>query len=485
MRLFLLFLLNFLPSSFSVSTISYNNFFALLKTRDYVLAAAYSESCLYSRAAMPHFLDACKSLTNYYSNLECGKINIVKEQSILPLLNISSIPTFLLYERNKVKSIFKGTKTSENIINWIQNSIIQLPTPITCQELDKRESLNMGPFNFVLFMEAENFDKSLLWKFSEAASHLYDARIYQTNCTENIKREYPAVAALSSSEEIIWDEKADFRVEKLVKFMFNVRFSEVTMYKEPLFYSLLSHGESLMVLFLTDETANKEIIEEYQKASKILLNKIRMVVAFPGKDEKSSKLSNLLDLPAPEKPFIAIFSKGEYNELTKYLLNYEHVEMDQILRFFMDFSSNSLEKYFRSQRLKQPVKWRTVNLARASGVGFQEFRNSQKDLFVLFCSKSLRECGKAYDVFEDLAYELEHLKDLLFFTIESLRNEVPGTPIFKVPHFRYYQGNSLYEDPIIFPLNRPLSIESLRDFVRENISVIEGNEKSKDNKEEL
>ena len=464
-----------------VVQLDHRNFVSVTKGKDYLMTMAYSEGCLYSRAAMPNVNKACESLEG--NGVTCGKVNVVKEPKVLPLLNITEVPSLVLFHKGKIKSIFKGKKSYENIVNWVLNTVVPFPIKISCSQLEKREK--MSDFNFVLFFSKEKLDKTLLWSFAETVNQVYDARAFYSFCTDGISRPFPSLAAISNSDkDVIWfDNSLDNKV-KMTKFIFDYRFSEITQYKEPLFYSVLSHGYPMMVLFLKNETLDSNLTEIYKNASRILIKKVMMTVAFPAKDEYSRKLSRLLNQELPEKAFFAIFSKGSSNELTKFVLNEEIVGTESILKFFMDFSEGSLKPYYRSQKLKSHVKLLTSNYGRITGIGFDEhiLKNKKKDAIILFCYKSIPECGKAYDVFEDLAYELEHLKDLEFFRMDSLKNEVPGRAIFSVPQFRYYRTDRK-EEPIFY-LKNFLTIESLRDFVRDNISVIKIEKKKEDEKEE-
>ena len=89
-----------------------------------VIVAFVAENCGWCKKFKPNYVEAAKKLDNLPGvNLHTLHVNSQKKMEICKVFNVRGFPTLLCVYKDRVLSEYKGDRTPDNIVEWV-NSLV-------------------------------------------------------------------------------------------------------------------------------------------------------------------------------------------------------------------------------------------------------------------------------------------------------------------------------------------------------------------------
>jgi protein disulfide-isomerase A1 len=443
-----------IPEEEGVLVLGEDNFDQAIKDNEFMLVEFYAPWCGHCKKLAPEYARAAQALKA--DKIALGKVDATIHKELGTRFGVSGYPTLKLFSHG-TPSEYNGGRTEPEIINWMRKK--------------------SGPVTKVLTTvdEVEAFHKAsevALVYFGEDAAHVDTiTKVARDNDEVTFATVASADAAAHykvSPGTVVLFKKFDDGRNDLTEITEESIKSHISTHGSPLVMKFdeksaqLVFGKSTPGLFLYRDP-NSENSADLDKLVTGLANglKGRIQVIITGISAGlETRLAEYIGITAADLPSIRIHDTR--TDLKKYTLGSEITEAS-ILQFVDDWENGKLRATLKSEEIPTTQEGDVVVLV---GKSFNDIvLDPTKDVLVVFYAPWCGHCKKLVPIYDELAKNLRHNKNLIIAKMDSTANEVDTVSVQGFPTIKFWPANNK-ATPMDF--NGDRTVEGFTKFLKEN-----------------
>jgi protein disulfide-isomerase A1 len=447
----------FAEESSDVVVLTDDNFESTISASDLILVEFYAPWCGHCKKLAPEYENAATLLKG---KAVLAKLDATTESNAADKNDIRGYPTIKLFRKGKPTE-YKGGRTSQNIVDFVEKYIGLAVTRLTSAEAKKFIESNKA--SAIGFFPNNNIEEYKT--FVKVADNLRDTlvfgEVFDTDTINEYEVKVPVVVIFKAGEDNTIYE-GPFEESKLMEWLETYSVPLVVEISQESYQKFMQKGLPLVIGFYDPD--NKEQTSLFFKVLTVVAKKFQTKLSFSSGDGKMYKQQVLrMGLKADNFPSLAL---TELNEGTNYPLSQDkELTIDAVSEFLQQFLDSKLEPFLKSDPIPEnndaPVK-------EVVGKSFADIvLDPKKNVLLEFYAPWCGHCKKLAPVYDELGLIFKDQSDVVIAKMDATTNDPPkGHNIQGFPTIKFFPTNN--KAGVLYDGDR--SLESLKKFVENNKS---------------
>lgn len=427
----------------NITHLTQSNFTSFIQSNVAVLTVFYAPWCGHCVRFAPTF----SALADYYAekspHIKLAAVNSPSNEQLSTTENIHGYPTIKLYFNNSVY-IYEGDRIKDKIIAFINKKINGAFTTFT----SVNDINNFYQDKQLLVISTIQNDNNLnIYERVAKANDLIDfVHCISIECVEYYKHE---IVFLRKFDEELVAYTGEIAYNALDKFIETYCVELAGMINEFTADLIFDRSKVVLMYFRSSDNETQCAMD---KMLKDIAKEYRDVMYFMTSDIKGSSLyENVRDffyLQEKDLPQIQIVNITNDEKFDFYIMEYDDITKENVIKFVNDFFNMKLIKEPRSESL--PEESEHEMYLTLVGRNFKDLviRND-KHVMVLFLGRGCGDvCGLVKDLWGVLAEKYRDSEDVTYAVMDLTLNEVRGIQIEKYPTIAVYTKHNKQQPQI-------------------------------------
>jgi protein disulfide-isomerase A1 len=445
-----------IPQEEGVLVLTEQNFDEAIASHDHILVEFYAPWCGHCKKLAPEYARAAQALAKETPPLSLAKIDTTVHKAIGTRFGIEGFPTLKLFSKGTPIE-YNGGRTEAEIISWMKKK-----TGPASKLLSTVEEVESFHSNSEVAVVMFSNDEGLLSIYESVARTNDD--ILFAHCGTSVCQEKYAV----QSGTVVLFKKFDEGRNDLTSFDESSLRNFVQSNSSPLVMNFdekcaqLIFGKSVAGLFLYRDRNSEEsaALEAVVKSVATQLKGKIQVVITDITEGLETRLAEYIGITSSDLPSVRIHDTRV--DLKKYTMEGK-INEENVLNFVDNWLNGKLSPSLKSEEIPTEQKENVYVLV---GKSFNEIvMDPTKDVLVEFYAPWCGHCKKLAPIYEELAGNLKHNKNLIIAKMDSTANEVESVSVQGFPTIKFFPANNK-NNPIDF--NGERTVEGFTKFLNEN-----------------
>jgi protein disulfide-isomerase A1 len=417
------------PEEEGVLVLGEDNFDSAIKHYEHILVEFYAPWCGHCKSLAPEYAKAAKALKKSDSPLALAKVDATIHKNVASRFDIQGFPTLKLFTNGNA-SEYNGGRTEAEIVAWMKKKTGPA-SKVLSTVADVESFANDSEVAVVYFGDnAEHLEA-----FQKVARSNDDILFGNVNSVE-ANTKYGVAAGTVVLFKKFDDKRNDLTEiteEKLSEFVKKNSSPLVMKFDEKC--AQLIFGKSTPGLFLYRDR-NSEKTAEFDKIMSAVASQVQgkiQVIITDITEGLETRLAEYIGITSKDLPTVRIHDTRV--DLKKFNMEGEITEAN-ILEFVNNWESGKLRPSLKSEEIPEKQEGDVVVLV---GKSFDAIvMDDSKDVLVEFYAPWCGHCKKLTPIYDELAANLKHNKNLVIAKMDSTANEVESVSIQGFPTIKFY-----------------------------------------------
>lgn len=434
--------------------LSYNNF---IKKGLFSVVLFYSPNCKKCLEFHPHFNYIVENIFKDTTEIQFGKVNILKEPEIAEKYQLKGIPAILIFKEKDpdVYEKYTGTKTRLKLERYLRRLINKITSELYTEE--QIES-SVDAYDAILVFIGKPTGKQYEIFTKEVSDEKYDD-IHLHHCSLDFCLKLSGaqvndVVIFKNFEEKKSILKNGFTQEELAEFIIDDYTPDIHDFNPIIFYKTFDKKLPALYYYRDISNTSENIIKTNDALLTRLAPKLKkslnLVIVDTDKQLGFVPL-NFNNIKQEELPLIQIYDfKNDLKRKFSLDIKGKTLNEDEILDFISKWKSGSLKIHLSSEPKTEFKFLEETNVWNLVGSEFESFVNRPNlDVFVLFyADNDCKNCEDHIKTFKGFAKKLKDYNHIKFAVFNQSKNELTKKYTEYYPSFILWPAES--KQPVTF-----------------------------------
>jgi protein disulfide-isomerase A1 len=447
-----------IPEEEGVLVLGDDNFNDAIKTYEYVLVEFYAPWCGHCKKLAPEYARAAQTLKS--ENLYLAKVDATQgeNKALAGRFKVEGFPTLKLFVNGEPQD-YNGGRTESEIVNWMRKKTG--PATKTLTTVEEVEKLTGS--SEVVVVEFSDAASDVFSRIAKSNDELTFASCGSQECLSKWGAQKGTIVLFKKFDEGRVDFNGTPSVEAVTSWI-TANASPLTMSFDEKCAQII-FGKNTPGLFLYRDK-NSEKTAELDAMLKRIAPKIKgklQVVITDIKEGLETRLAEYVGIESKDLPSVRIHDTR--SDLKKYNMVGDITE-ENIMKFVNDWESGKLKPHLKTEEEPATQDEAVVVLV---GKSFERIvMDPTKDVLVEFYAPWCGHCKKLAPIYEEVAKNLAHNKNLVIAKMDSTANEVDGVSVQGFPTIKYWPANNK-SSPMDF--NEERTVEGFTKFLQKHATA--------------
>ncbi|KAI3379819.1 hypothetical protein SNEBB_005420 [Seison nebaliae] len=452
-----------------VLVLTNDNFEKAMADHEHILVEFYAPWCGHCKALAPEYAAAAKQLEENGSEVKLGKVDATVEKALAEKFEISGYPTLKFFARGKEPSAYRGGRTANDIVNWLQRKVSAPVTEVTTvAQFDKLKG-ESDCFVLAISKEEKNDMFDHLTKLADQFEDVVFGKTNDKDVIESLNVEKDTVIVfrkMDEGREVLTD---DLSLESITLHVQGNRLPLVVEFNEETAQKIFGGPiKDHLLFFLSKKSSDySEQMDSLKTVAKKYKGKVFFVIIDTDNVE-NERVLEFFGLKATDAPTLRLVNVGE--DLSRYAPEFKGIVLDEIEKFVDTYLKGELSPTLLSDEV--PEDWDAKPVKVLVGKNFEEVAmNKETTVMIEFYAPWCGHCKALAPIWEQLAEKFKDSKDVVIAKMDSTTNEVSSVKVKSFPTLRLVAKDTNE----IIAYNGERTLEGLTKFVESNGAVGGGN----------
>jgi protein disulfide-isomerase A1 len=442
------------PEEEGVLVLGEDNFDDALKAYEYVLVEFYAPWCGHCKKLAPEYARAAQALKK--DNLILAKVDSTIHKNISAKFGIEGFPTLKLFvSGNPVE--YNGGRTEQEIINWMRKKTGPASKPLS--SVDDVEAFIKGHEVAVVYFGDNQSDIDTFNKVARGNDDVAFGVVSGDDVASNYKTSKGKIVLFKKFDEGRNDFDQELTEENLRSFI-SSQGSPLTMGFDEKAAQLVFGKSTPGIFFYRDRNSEQtaELDSIFSKVASKVKGKVQVIITDI-KEGLETRLAEYIGITASDLPTVRIHDTR--TDLKKYTMSGDITE-ENVLKFIDDWLNGNLKPTLKSEEIPTEQNEAVITLV---GKNFNDIvLDTNKDVLVEFYAPWCGHCKKLTPIYEELAKNLSHNKNLVIAKMDATANEVDSVSIQGFPTIKFWPAGN--KTPMDF--NDDRTVEGFTKFLQKH-----------------
>jgi len=341
---------------------------------------------------------------------------------------------------------YEGGRTESEIVNWMRKKTgpasREQKTSAEIEDLKNKHDVVV-----VFFGEASHPSFSAFESTAKGYDDLSFAHCGSEECASHFSAPRSSIVLFKKYDEGRNDLPEGFSSESLKTFIDAHSSPTVMKFDEKSAQHIFGKSQPALFLYRDKNSEHTSKLDQiFTNVAKKLKGRIQSVITDI-KEGLESRLAEYIGVTSNDLPSVRIADTR--SDLTKFNMQGDITE-ESILKFVDDWESGKLGAHYKSDPIPETQEGDVVVIV---GKNFKDIvLDESKDVLVEFYAPWCGHCKKLIPIYDELAKNLRHNKNLVIAKCDSTANEVDGVHIKGFPTIKFWAGGK--KNPIDFDGDR-------------------------------
>lgn len=419
-----------------VLVLTKDNFQNAIDDNSYILVEFYAPWCGHCKALAPEYAKAAQQLEADKSDIKLGKVDATEETELAEKHDVRGYPTLKFFKSGKPMD-FKGGRTSEEIIKWLNKKIGAAAQQLKTEDEAKtfKDSGDVVIVGF--FKDQTSADAKVFLEVADETDDFSFAITSDADVYKALEVDNDGVVLFKKFDEGRNSFEGKIEADSLKKYVklnslpLVVEFNHETAGK-------IFGGEikSHNLLFISKKSPEfPSSLEVFKTVAKEFKNKA-LFVTIDTDEEDHERIMEFFGMKKEDTPSMRIIQLAE--EMTKYKPESSDITETNIRSFVQNVLDGKMKPHLLSQEIsddwdKEPVK--VLVSKNFDEVAFDK----SKDVLVEFYAPWCGHCKQLAPIYDQLAEKYKDNNNVLIAKIDATVNELEHTKIQSFPTIKLYK----------------------------------------------
>eukprot|EP00850_Spirogloea_muscicola_P006656 SM000032S12040 [mRNA] locus=s32:119433:124518:+ [translate_table: standard] len=442
-------------------------FDAAIEAHPHILVEFYAPWCGHCKALAPEYAEAATRLKAEGSDIVLAKIDGSKDNRLSQQYGVQGFPT-LLFFRNAQHREYKGGRTADEIVTWLQKktgpAINSISSASEVEDILAHEDVVAVAYFDKL--EGPAFEElQTLAQDEDATTFLQttDADVADALGLKKSETKAPALAVLKKEEEKFVKYDGHFDKDEMATFVKANRLPLVITFNTDTASAIFDDDNSTQLLLFASPDDSDRLLPEYEAAAKKYKGKVMFVHVNNGDEEASRSVLEFFGVTGQELTLMAFSMAGPG---TKYK-HERDINQKSIEGFAADLVEGKLTPYFKSEPLpsEDDGDVKIVVGKNFDSIVLDESKDVLLEVYAPWCG----HCQELAPTWLRLAKRFSSVDSVVIAKMDGTTNEHPRISVEGFPSLLFYAAGNKSVEPI--PVDVDRTLKSLTQFIKKYASI--------------
>lgn len=453
-----------------------DNFTSFVQANNYVMVEFYAPWCGHCQELTPEWAAAATALKE--DNVPVAKVDATAHQEIAAKYDVTGYPTLFFFVDGVHRS-YSGTRTKDDIVNWVRKKIGPPVTILTSTE--KTESvLKLETPTVVAYLD--NVEGAEAEELIAAARQEEMVTFYMTSNAdvarvfdlEKLKKPTAVLLKKEHEQRAVFD--GEFNRIPLHEFVFANKLPLVINFTRETASSIFESDVKRQILLFTLESDYAKYLPVFEAASRALKGQV-LVIHVNLDDREARQVVDFFGIPGKETTVMAFVAEEDGAKH----MHEGAITVDELKAFGENFLAGKLRPYLKSEPI--PEK-NDEDVKVAVSKNFEEIvLDESKDTLLEIYAPWCGHCQTLEPIYKKLAKRLRGIESLSIVKMDGTANDHPRAKPDGFPTILFFPAGKKSFEPITFEGDR--TVRGFYQFLKKNAAIpfaLPKSEKSKGSK---
>lgn len=407
---------------------------------EHILVEFYAPWCGHCKALAPEYAKAAKALKDDGSPIRLAKVDATEETALGERFEVRGYPT-LKFFRNGKPSDYKGGRTSEEIISWLQKR-----TGPAAMTVDKVETVKLMTEKDDVFVVGffKDQESEAAKAFTEVAGDMDDVQFGITS-ENDVFSEYE----ISGDAVVLFKNFDDGRADltdnldsatSLKQFIVANRLPLVTEFTQESASKIFGGDVKNHILLFVSKKSDS--FQSHFDVFKVVAQKFKGKVLFiylNTDEEDNGRVLEFFGLKVSECPTIRYIHLGD--DMVKFKPDSGDITTDAVTSFVESILDGKRQPHLNSEEV--PEDWDSKPVKVLVGTNFDSVaRDKTKNVLVEFYAPWCGHCKQLAPIWEQLGEKYKDSADTIIAKMDATANELSDVKIRGFPTIKFFPKGS-------------------------------------------
>jgi protein disulfide-isomerase A1 len=405
------------------------NFDEVIAKNDHLLVEFYAPWCGHCKKLAPEFAKAAETLRA--DNLYIAKLDATEQKEVAKRFDISGYPTLKFFIKGQPMD-YEGGRTASEIVSWIRKKTG--PASKEYKSVSEVEAFQTANDVAIVFFGDAS---SSLFNVYETTAKGYDDVTFghcsSEECRTHFNAKQDSVVIFKKFDEGRNDLPSGFTGDSLKQFIDSNSAATVMKFDEKSAQHIFGKATPAIFLYRDKNSENTEKLDAmFTAIAKKSKGRIQFVITDI-KEGLETRLAEYIGVTAADLPSVRIADTRA--DLLKFNMAGEITE-ENINKFIDSWESGSVKATFKSEEVPASQEGDVIVVV---GKSFNDVvMDDGKDVLVEFYAPWCGHCKKIAPIYDELAKNLKHNKNLVIAKVDSTLNEIEQVSVKGFPTIKFF-----------------------------------------------
>ncbi len=401
-----------------------------------LLILFYSPVCPFSAKLLPEFTKAAEYLNK--KGIALAKIDAAEDKEIAQRFQVQAFPMIMAIKKGD-RMIYYGKRKTANIISWSLKNLINPLNELNTEE-EVKEFLENNEAAVIYFnKEKENSELNDIKKASKEVQEFPFAVVNDEEIIKKFEEENQSLVLFKQKYNFKKILKDFSEIKIIIDFVYKYAYDNILPFNEEASNLLFDKNQSAIVYFSKGKINEneKEIFEKFVSKIDYEFKVIfaDMTQVYP------QKLADFIGIKKKQIPCLRILDNSKGDKARAYAPLNQEITEENLNKFLDDFKNQKLKAEIKSE--EEPNE--DENIGPVFDLVATNFHKkvveNDKDVIVMFYAPWCGHCKELEPIYKRVAEKVKSNKDLIFYQIDAIENELDDVNIDGYPTVLFYPGN--------------------------------------------
>lgn len=446
------------PEEEGVLVLGEDNFDQAIKQYEFILVEFYAPWCGHCKSLAPEYAKAAQALAQEEQPLRLAKVDATVHKDLGSRFGVQGFPTLKLFS-NGSPSEYNGGRTEPEIVSWMKKKAG--PSTQTFTTVEQVNTFKSANDVAVVYFGDNAEDVEVFTRIARSSEDLLFATCATAECATEFQVQPRTVVVFKKFDEGRNDTQ-EITEDALKTFITAKSAPLVMKFDEKSAQIIFGKATPGIFLYRDPNTENSAELDKIMSAVATQTQGKIQVLTTGISVGLETRLSEYIGVTAADLPSVRIHDTR--NDLKKFNMEGEITEAN-VLQFIKDWEAGNLKPTLKSDDIPAEQNEDVYVLV---GKAFdQVVMDPTKDVLVEFYAPWCGHCKKLTPIYEEVARNLKHNKNLIIAKMDATANETDKVSIQGFPTIKFWPANQK-DAPMDFSGDR--TVEGFTKFLTEKSS---------------